>query len=213
MALFRLTAGILTAASLAEPAPPDATPSPPERAPLVDADWAVTLAARRALWTDPALTGLNIGVCVRRGEALVWGPVFSEQQSAEAVARVRLVPGVRAVVNELYVLTADDPLRLKLTPAAPMGPPTRRPAGQTASYAPVAAPTGVRPLAPDFRQWAEEIRLADPRFRDLRVEWIGGVATVGGVVALHSDTLEFAERLRSLPGVDRVILRANRAAP
>ena len=76
-------------------------------------DWVVTLQARRTLWADPALADLNLGVRVRAGEALVWGPVLNEDQAAEAVARVKLVPGVSLVINELFVLPADDLLRRK----------------------------------------------------------------------------------------------------
>lgn len=81
-------------------------PSPP--------DWVITHNARRTLWSDPNLTKLNIGVRVRDGEALLWGPVLTPEQAAEAVARVKLVPGVKTVINELFVLPADDVLRRRL---------------------------------------------------------------------------------------------------
>ena len=77
------------------------------------ADWIVTLHARKALWNYPELADLNLGVRVRKGEALVWGPVLNESQAAEAVARLKLVSGIDSVVNEMYVLPANDILRRK----------------------------------------------------------------------------------------------------
>jgi hypothetical protein len=147
-------------------------------------DWVATLHARRALWNDPALAELNIGVRVREGVALVFGPVMNEQQAAEAIARVRLAPGIHDVVNELYVLPANDLLRKRFAP-----PPK-----------PQAALTVARPL-PMPADPLEEARRSDPRFSQLRIVVDRGVVTVSGPADVAA---EFAERIRRLPGVDQV---------
>jgi hypothetical protein len=181
-----------------------------ERPPFVrDADWMTSLAARRALWSDPALAELHLGVYVRGGEATLWGPVLTEQQSAEAVARLRLVAGVKSVVNELYVLPADDVLRQQFRPSADN--PTRNPEPGV-----VAIPTprpAVRAIPSDVQALVNEVRVADRRFESLRARVVGGVVTVTGSAARPADALLFAERVRSLPGVDRVVLRTDGAGP
>lgn len=102
-------------------------------------DWLIAHNARKSLWSDPNLTQLNLGVQVRDGEALLWGPVLTPEQAAEAVARLKLVPGVKSVINELFVLPADDVLRRRL--------PDRPIAIQLVKPLPKASPTsGVKPV-------------------------------------------------------------------
>lgn len=72
-------------------------------------DWEITLSARKALWADAQLAPLNLGVTVADGVATVWGPVPSHPSLEEALARVRLVPGVREVISELYVVVKEEP--------------------------------------------------------------------------------------------------------
>jgi hypothetical protein len=113
----------------------DEPPQPP--------DWVIAHNARRSLWSDPGLAELNLGVLVRDGEALIWGPVLNEQQAAEAVARLKLVSGVKLVINEMFVLPADDVLRRRL-PA----PSSRSIAGQSGAkpLMPASPTAGVRPI-------------------------------------------------------------------
>jgi len=174
-----------------------------------DADWMTSLAARRAIWSDPALAELHLGVYVRGGEATVWGPVLTEQQSAEAVARLRLVAGVKSVVNELYVLPADDVLRRQFRSVADK--PVR-----SSDLGVVAIPTPrplVRAIPSDVQALIDTVRAADRRFESLRALAEGGVVTVTGSASRPADALLFAERVRSLPGVDRVVLRTDAGTP
>lgn len=166
------------------------------------ADWVITHNARKALWGDPALSELNLGVRVRNGEALLWGPVLTEQQAGEAVARVRLVSGIRTVVNELYVLPAADLLRQKLPSPKAWAPakPQRNPSDRRDA--------GVKSLPSSLTGLADDLRGSERRFEGLQVSWQGNVATVTGRANRDLDVMEFAERLRKLPGVERVILRA-----
>jgi BON domain len=178
------------------------------------ADWVITLTARRALWGDPALAGLNLGVRVRDGSALVWGPVLSEDQAAEAVARLRLVPGVREVVSELYVLPAENPLRQKL-PVAMTGknhqPAVRAVPAEVVAHSSGPGP-GVRAITSDPRGLVEDVRRQQRRFDGLKVEWNGGTAVIAAPPGRAADATAFADRIRGLPGVQRVLLRTE-AAP
>lgn len=123
-----------------------------------DADWMASLSARRALWSDPALAELHLGVYVRGGEALVWGPVLTEEQSAEAVARLRLVAGVKSVVNELYVLPADDVLRRQFRRTAEN--PTTKPTVGVVAIPP--QQLGVRAIPSDISSLVEDVRSRPP---------------------------------------------------
>ncbi len=182
--------GGLAAISLSgEPAP---VPSPTP-------DWIVTLSARKALWNDATLAELNLGVRVKDGEALVWGPVLDAKQAAEAVARLKMVPGVNAVVNELFVLPANDLLRRKFAPpdkmivAAPVALGTQRePAVRAMPSSPV--------------DLIEDVRRSDGRFHNFLVTVTQGIAEIEGAndqVAAAA----FTERIRKLPGVTGVRFR------
>lgn len=104
-------------------------------------DWVITHNARRSLWSDPILAELNLGVRVRNGETLVWGPVLNDQQAIETVARLKLIPGVKLVINELYILPADDVLRRRLpNPKSMTNQPSVKP------ITPATTTSGVRPI-------------------------------------------------------------------
>jgi hypothetical protein len=188
------------AAGLGGLAPAD----PPAR---LDQDWVLTLAARRSLWSDPVFADFNLGVRVREGQALVWGPVLTEDQAAEVVARVKLIAGIKGVVSELYVLPVDDLLRRKLQPAPPAPPPSR----VTALALPKekAEQPAVRPIPTRVADLIEEVRTKERRFRNLRVQVTNGVATVTGSVDRPADAIDFADKVRQLPGVANVVLRVD----
>ena len=46
----------------------------------------------------------------------------------------------------------------------------------------------------------------DPRFAGLTIEWRSGAAVIAGRAARHADTWAFADALRKLPGVGRVVV-------
>lgn len=181
----------------------------PAQAPArVDSDWVLTLAARRALWSDPVFADFNIGVRVKEGEALVWGPVLTEEQAAEVAARVKLIAGIRGVVSELYVLPADDLLRRKLQPSPPVAPTHRITALTTHTRDNVEVPA-VRPIPSRPADFIEEVRAKERRFRNLSVQFANGVATITGAVDRPADAIEFADKIRRLAGVTNVVLRVD----
>jgi BON domain len=160
-------------------------------------DWIVTLHARKALWNYPELADLNLGVRVRQGEALVWGPVLDDAQAAEAVARLRLVPGVESVVNEMFVLPANDILRRKFTP--PAKPTATVTLGTKGEPSVKAIPSSAADLI-------EDVRRSDKRFFNYRVTFSQGIAEIEGDTDQTAAT-EFAARIRRLPGVTGVRFR------
>jgi hypothetical protein len=71
-------------------------------------DWEIAVQARRALFEDPTLAPLNLGVSVRQRIAMLWGPVPSAAIGLRAVDRVRRVLGVAEVRSELYIEASGE---------------------------------------------------------------------------------------------------------
>jgi hypothetical protein len=161
-------------------------------------DWVVTLQARKALWNDPELADLNLGVRVRKGEALVWGPVLNDAQAAEAVARLKLVPGVETIINEMFVLPANDLLRRKFaTPAKQVAIVTLGTRNEPA----------VKAIPSSAADLIDDVRRADSRFLNFRVTFSQGIAEIEGATE-PAAAAEFAARVRRLPGVNGVRFRS-----
>jgi hypothetical protein len=107
--------------------------------PWLDRDTLLTVAARRALLRDLQLKSLNVGVSVRQGTAVLWGPIPSAQLEQRAVAQVRQVVGVTAVRSELEIVPRD----VLLESLAP--DPVKSPLGELTSR-PREAPEAATPL-------------------------------------------------------------------
>jgi osmotically-inducible protein OsmY len=207
-----ISAGALTVAG-AEP--------PAATAPNDDT---LTLRAKKALWDNPALVKLNLGVRVRNGTATLHGPVPFAVLAEQAVSCVRSVSGIREVISELYVVPADNPLaqaikepvtarrtdetndgpRARGSPApdvrlpfepSPLPNPAMQPVVQ-----PVPTPAKPVPLIEQIAQ----MRDRDLRFAGIRIEVRGGQVTLRGTVARSQDAWEFARGVRALPGVTGV---------
>ena len=100
-------------------------------------------------------------------------------------------------------------------PAGPAAPGSAAPTPVATPSLPPAAPgvlTGTLPPVPGTANAvlaaAHEVRKADPRFARLTVEFRDGTLTVGGSAALASDAWDFAQKLRTVPGVTRVAVGA-----
>jgi hypothetical protein len=152
---------------------------------------------------------LNLGVRVRNGEAFIWGPVPTDDLAAEAVARVRLVDGVRTVVSELYILPADDLLRRRLQPsvakaAAPavISQPDATPVARLGQPEPA-----VRAIPSRVVDMVDEVKNRQVRFRSLQIEVANGVVTVTGSPDRAAEAMDLAETVRQLPGVTNVVIR------
>jgi BON domain len=61
-----------------------------------------TILARQALQEDPALAPLHLGVRVRNGVAILFGPVPSPELARRAVGRLHDLPALTGVRNELF---------------------------------------------------------------------------------------------------------------
>jgi hypothetical protein len=113
--LARLAAAGLCVVALAALAPADAPP--PANAKDAYRDLQLTVHIRRALREEEALASVNVGVRVRDGVAVLWGPAPSAEVIAKAVARAAQVQGIFSVRNELYVTAPDrnlDPIPIPL---------------------------------------------------------------------------------------------------
>lgn len=133
----------LAALAVVLAAPPsrraDAAGPPVAKAPDSTRDMQVAVRTRRALSEDPRLAPLNLGVRVRAGVVMLWGPVPSADLKKRAVQKLEGVRGVLQVrTEELYLAVTPnrvEPLRLPLAPE----PPTH---SQSASPDPVSGTLG-----------------------------------------------------------------------
>jgi osmotically-inducible protein OsmY len=180
-------------------------------------DGAVTLRAKKALWDNPTLLKLNLGVRVQNGVATLHGPIPHAALAEQAISSVRGVAGVRDVVSELYVVNSDSPfaqaIKDPVTARRPSGsadamtrPPIEpvRPVesnwpGSTPQtlVPPVAAPTTSVPLIEQIAQ----LRDRDQRFAEIRIEIRSGQVTLRGTVARSQDAWDFVRLVRGLSGV------------
>lgn len=84
-------------------------------------DCRLAVRARQALFQDDALAPLNLGVSVRAGVAVVWGKVPSAGLGRRAEDKIRKIPGIVAVRNELHVEAADNPVAEFLRSSSAIG--------------------------------------------------------------------------------------------
>ncbi|HEX4588781.1 MAG TPA: BON domain-containing protein, partial [Gemmataceae bacterium] len=183
-----LGAGLLTGAALAD-----------GRDPAPVGDWQLGLQARHALLDEAPFDKLNLGVTIRDGVAYLSGPVPSTAVAAQAVTKLRAVPGIRGVQDETFVPPGDEPLAQSM----PHPVTTRRPSVSVAPAAtapetvasPMVAVTPPRepatslgpPVAVPVRRMsiadqAEALRLGERRFQNVRIEVRGNIVTLRGKV-------------------------------
>jgi osmotically-inducible protein OsmY len=180
-------------------------------------DGAVTLRAKKALWDNPTLLKLNLGVRVQNGVATLHGPIPHAALAEQAISSVRGVAGVRDVVSELYVVSPDSPLaqamkdpvtarrpavtpdEMTRTPIESVRPAeSERPGTTPQSFVPpLAAPTKATPLIEQIAQ----LRDRDQRFAEIRIEIRSGHVTLRGIVSRSQDAWDFVRLVRGLPGV------------
>jgi hypothetical protein len=209
-----LILGTLAGVALAEPA---------------DGDMQASLVARNALWDDPTLGKLNLGVSVRKGIAVLSGPVPSRAVADQAIERLRAIAGIRQVVNDTYIPSSDEPLAksmphpitaqrpsVSVAPAVaspePIAPPPRVVAAPPLPPTPKFAPAAAVPVkAMSLRDEIEARRLWDRRFQNVHIDLRDGTVVLTGTVTRSSDAWEFATALRQLPGVTGVVQRTTTA--
>jgi osmotically-inducible protein OsmY len=180
-------------------------------------DGAVTLRAKKALWDNPVLVKLNLGVRVQNGVATLHGPIPHAAIAEQAISSVRGVAGVRDVVSELYVVSPDSPLaqamkdpvtarRPTVTPDGRTPPPiepvrpgeSERPGTIPQTVVPhLAAPAKATPLIEHIAQ----LRDRDQRFAEIRIEIRSGQVILRGTVSRSQDAWDFVRLVRGLTGV------------
>src|SRR5262245_41730962 len=75
---------------------------------LTEEDCQLALFARDKLLADEVLGPLNLGVTVRAGVATLWGTVPSPALAHRAQERIRGVPGLAQVRNDLRISSLDE---------------------------------------------------------------------------------------------------------
>jgi hypothetical protein len=147
----------------------------------------------------------------------------------QAVEQLRAVAGIRQVVNETYIPSADEPLARSMPHPITVQRPSVSVGPAVASPEPVAPPplvVAAPPLPPtanvptpvavpvkgmSLRDEIEARRLWDRRFQNMHIELRGGIVVLTGTVARSADAWEFATALRQLPGVTGVVQRTTTA--
>jgi hypothetical protein len=192
----------------------------------------LTVLARHALQHDLLLATLNIGVTVQDRHATLWGAVHAPDLSKRAEDAVRHVPGIASVKNDLRI---DASARLvspqlvqtwspkrsehasaankapkenlasfsRWTPPATINPPAVH-LGEPIARAPI---NPISPVMPsDLAASLNQLRNADARYRQLRIDTDGAIITLRGTVRRWEDALDLAGSISHVTGVERVIL-------
>lgn len=190
--------------------------------------------ARQQLAADEELAPFNLGVSVRDGVAVVWGPVPSPEMKARALAAVENVRGIYKVQSEMYVTrtagTLVTPSYALTLPDAPQTSASAMPdwrtgklpalPGQLSSNKgdePTGPPKSVLLLpavaAPDegpngeLASALEGIRKGDERYRLIQYEMKNGAIYLRGT-AKPEHVMAFAQAISRVPGVGRVVLQS-----
>ncbi|HTK75076.1 MAG TPA: BON domain-containing protein [Gemmataceae bacterium] len=183
-------------------------------------DGAVTLRAKKALWDNPTLLKLNLGVRVQNGVATLHGPIPHAALAEQAISSVRAVAGVRDVVSELYVVNPDSPLAQAMKDPVTARRPnatrdtmsrpqveslrvgeSERPGTMPQTLVPpLVAPNATVPLIEQIAQ----LRDRDQRFGEIRIEIRSGQVTLRGTVWRSQDAWDFVRLVRELAGVGGV---------
>jgi hypothetical protein len=216
------------AAGAAEPPPLPPTARSPRR------DLELTIRARRALQSDPALA--HVGVGVRDGVATLWGTLPSAADVRRAVQALEAVPGLPAVRSELRLekgrandllalplpeepptrsdAASPDPLSGSLGTLARRGPAREPPAPAGSPPAtllpPITAPAlppRAAPQLPSPAEAVEALRLSERRFRRIRAEVRGGTVSLHPADTPREDVMAFYQLLAQVPGVERVVVK------
>jgi osmotically-inducible protein OsmY len=219
-------------------------------------DLRVAVRARSALADDELLGPLNLGVRLKDGTAIVWGPIPSPDYADRVRVALLRVPGVFKVQSDLYVsLPLPEPEGMLL--------PDGKPAMQSAAAMPARGPVDLLPLAevknraseglfrPDGRVSGEpaslrrelapqgttvsllppialksppeevlplasaksvqdllvQLQQRDGQYRGIRWEEHQGVVVLTGKSGDGTRLMAFAQQVRALVGVRRVIIQ------
>jgi hypothetical protein len=101
-----------------------------------------TVQARKALFDDPQLGPLNLGVVVKNRTATLWGPVPSPELSFRAEQRLRAMIELFEIRNRLTIEPDDD---AKLPPAGTPETPRALPDPTPPVAVPAPRPPAIKP--------------------------------------------------------------------
>lgn len=180
------------------------------------------LRVKAALAADPELRFVPLLVSVSDGVAVIGGPVPSLELLPRIEQAATGVPGISGVRTGCWLAATEDPLkRLAAARVRKDAPPDPRPPATVVAAkamppmvtsflldpsapTPTIPPTAV-PMRPDLASEVERLRSTDRRFAGLTVRVRDGQVIVHGSSA-DGDVWDFAEVVRVLPGVRRVVV-------
>lgn len=160
-------------------------------------DLRLSIQARRALRNDSVLAKHNLGVEVRDGLAVAWGPVPDAATARRVVAVLDQIAGIDEVKTEFHV-SRLEPEREAPYRAAKVelpAPPVEKP-----KPVPKAAP-----VAGGIEARIAAMRKTNPRFASIRVETEGKSITVQRGSDPDGASL-FAQKLQEIEGIEEVLL-------
>jgi osmotically-inducible protein OsmY len=217
-----------------------ASPGPALAGDPLRRDLRLTFLALDTLQRDPVLAPWELEVHVHNGVASLRGEVPSKEVAERAVARLKQLPQLGGVRNQLTLVplpsvpvpqgagprppsqrdgdsgTKWPPQGVVQAPARqspppPRGKPTPVPVSPTSSGAP--APVFPARTPSGIESAVRRRQLQDERFRRLRVEVQGDRVYLSGAVATWRDLHDFSEAITRIPGVAGVTVREIRTDP
>ena len=209
----------------------DAKPTPTPLDSVRDLE--IQVRARQSLYADEDLAPFNLGVTVRNGVAIVWGPVSSPEMQSKALKTIENVRGIYQVKSQMYVSqTAGqliDPGAGQFLPDAPQQTSSAMPEWGTGKLPPLTGQLAVKKIneSPGTPRLAalmapvriaddgfdgklattlEKIRQGDERYRAVQYEIKNGAIYLRGT-AKPENVMAFAKAISNVPGVERVVLQ------
>jgi osmotically-inducible protein OsmY len=229
-------AGLLLVAPFVRAAEAEAEPKPAQATLDGARDLEIQVRARQQLLADEELAPFNLGVTVRNGVAVVWGPVPSPELKTKALKKIENVRGIYQVESEMYVSRNAglwlNPSGISRLPDVPEQTSSAMPdlrtgqlpvfPGQLASKKisePPGPPKLVQLMPPvpvadesgDLAAVIERLRKGDERYRLIQVDVKNGAIYLRGS-AKPENVMAFARALSNVPGVEQVVVQnqANR---
>ncbi len=196
-------------------------------------DLEIQVRARQSLLADEDLAPFNLGVTVRNGVAIVWGPVSSPEMQSRALKTIENVRGIYRVKSQLYVSqTAGlliDPGAGQFLPDVPQQTSSAMPEWGTGKLPPLIGQLAVKKIGEssgtpklaalmppvavaddgfdgNLANTLEKIRKGDERYRTVQYEIKNGAIYLRGP-AKPENVMAFAKAISNVPGVERVVVQ------
>jgi BON domain len=176
-------------------------------------DRILSLKVTSAIQSLPELRQVPLIVDVVRGVAVVGGEVPDLEILPRLRSTILKTPGI--VDLKLSCWESSDAekfaarVQSKLSERPKIMPPSVLPS--VTDHRALSETIARKPTQSRAELLAEAVRKSERRYAGLRFEWQGGMVTISGEAPRHEDVTELVERLRKVPGIERVRRGAVRA--